>query len=195
MDRLDTPAASLIPMAAFPFDDADALVTAEKLIGARFVFEGAGGIIVETEAYLRDDPASHSFRGPTRANAAMFGPPGHAYVYRSYGLHWCFNVVCAGHGAVLLRALAPETGLEAMAARRGGTSRLCSGPGRLTQALGIEGRHDGLDLRLPPFRFFDRGERPEIVIGPRIGITRAADMPLRFGLAGSPFLSRPFPRP
>ena len=156
--------------------------------------EGVGGTIVETEAYLADDPASHSFRGPTASNAAMFGPAWHAYVYRSYGLHWCFNVVAAGAGAVLIRALEPRYGLDVMQARRRTPLHLCGGPGRLAQALGLSSAHNGLSLDLPPFALIDRSCEPAIACGPRIGITKAAHYPWRFGLAGSRFLSRPFPR-
>ncbi|UIJ72386.1 DNA-3-methyladenine glycosylase [Aurantimonas sp. HBX-1] len=175
----------------------DAVSVARDLIGATLLLDGVGGSIVETEAYDHEDPASHSFRGPTARNAAMFGPPGRAYVYRSYGIHWCFNIVC-GEGrtgsAVLIRALEPLAGLEAMRGRRGteAVRLLCSGPGRLTQALAITGAHDGLPLDAAPFRL-ETGPAPSAIIaGPRIGITRAADVPWRFGLAGSRFLSRPF---
>jgi len=179
---------------AWPPDALDAVALARRLIGARLFVDGVGGMIVETEAYTRDDPASHSFRGKGRANAAMFGPPWHAYVYRSYGLHWCFNIVAAGHGAVLIRALAPERGLAQMAARRGSPLRLCSGPGRLAQALGLTIAHDGLPLGDPPFSVEERSEPPVILSGPRIGISKAVDLPWRFGLAGSPHLSRPLAR-
>lgn len=172
--------------------EGDGLVLAPRLIGVKLMLGGIGGTIVETEAYLREDPASHSFRGLTRTNASMFGRPGHAYVYRSYGLHWCFNIVAEEQGAVLVRALAPESGIEVMAARRGTAAGLCSGPGRLTQALGITGAHDGLPLDRPPFEIVDRGGEPEIVRGPRIGITKAMAEPWRFGMKGSPYLSRPF---
>jgi DNA-3-methyladenine glycosylase len=173
--------------------DGDALALAPRLIGMTLLVDGVGGLIVETEAYLRDDPASHSFPGPTPRNAAMFGPPFHAYVYRSYGLHWCFNIVAQDHGAVLVRALAPLAGLERMAARRGGPARLRTGPGRLTQALAITGALDGAPLDRPPFDWRAREGTPDIVSGPRIGITKAMDAPWRFGLRGSPFLSRRFP--
>jgi DNA-3-methyladenine glycosylase len=165
---------------------------AGRLIGATLLVDGVGGTIVETEAYTRDDPASHSFRGQTKANAAMFGPAWQAYVYRSYGLHWCFNIVATGQGAVLIRAIAPEYGVEQMIARRGSSSRLCSGPGRLAQALGITSVHNGLSLSQPPFEVNERSHPPEVVCGRRIGISKAIDQPWRFGLAGSPYLSQPF---
>ena len=170
---------------------------APELIGVTLLVDGVGGPIVEVEAYDQDDPASHAFRGRTARNAVMFGPPGHAYVYRSYGIHWCLNLVCAEQGraeAVLVRALAPQRGLEVMRARRGGLAdrALCSGPGKLCQALAVTGAHDGLALDAPPFALLERAGTPEIATGPRIGISRAAERPWRFGLAGSPFLSRPF---
>jgi DNA-3-methyladenine glycosylase len=167
-------------------------------VGCTLVGADASGVIVEVERYQQDDPASHSFRGPTTRAAVMFGPPGRAYVYRSYGVHWCLNLVCEPEGrgaAVLLRALAPLSGLESMRARRGGVGDrlLCSGPGRLTQALGVDGRHDGTPLDGRPLAVLARTGSVEVVSGPRIGITRALDQPWRFGLAGSPHLSRPFP--
>ena len=171
---------------------------ARDLIGVTFLFSGVGGTIVETEAYDRLDPASHSYRGRTAANATMFGPAGHAYVYRSYGIHWCLNVVCGAPetgGAVLIRAIEPRFGLDAMRARRGADDprRLCAGPGRLCQALGVTGAHDGLAVDAPPFRFETRDAPCDIAVGPRIGISRGIDTPWRFGLADSPYLSRSFP--
>ena len=169
---------------------------APDLIGATLLVDGVGGAIVEVEAYDEGDPASHGFRGRTARNAAMFGPPGHAYVYRSYGIHWCLNLVCDREGraeAVLLRALEPEHGIEAMRARRGvePLRALCSGPGKLCQALAVSRDHDGLPLDRPPFDLRARESTPPIVTGPRIGITRATELSWRYGLEGSPFLSRP----
>jgi DNA-3-methyladenine glycosylase len=177
-----------------------AAAVAPDLIGAILRIDGVGGLIVETEAYDQADPASHSFTGPTPRNASMFGPPGCAYVYRSYGLHWCLNVVCnaEGHGgAVLIRALEPLYGLERMVERRGTDAprRLCSGPGRLCQALAVTKGLDGAPLDRPPFALHPRAAAPEIAIGPRIGISKAVEVPWRFGLAGSSFLSRPFAQP
>ena len=168
---------------------------AEELIGATFLFDGVGGTIVELEAYHHEDPAAHGYRGRTARNASMFGPPGHAYVYRSYGVHWCVNFVCEPEGvadAVLIRALEPTQGLEEMKRRRGLDDErlLCAGPGRLCQALGITREHDGLALDRPPFELFERDRRVEVVAGPRIGITRAAELPWRYVEAGSRFVSR-----
>jgi DNA-3-methyladenine glycosylase len=171
---------------------------APELIGAELFVDGVGGRIVEVEAYDHEDPAGHGFRNRrTERNAAMFLPGGHAYVYRSYGIHWCLNLVCEPEGtaaAVLIRALEPTAGLDAMQARRGmeDVRLLCSGPGRLCQALGVTRAHDGLPLDRPPFELRPRREAPELLVGPRIGITKAADWPWRYGLAGSRFLSRPF---
>jgi DNA-3-methyladenine glycosylase len=169
---------------------------APDLIGTTLLVDGVGGRIVEVEAYDQEDPASHAFRGETPRNMAMFGPPGHAYVYRSYGIHWCLNLVCDEPGraeAVLVRALEPTHGLDAMRARRGMEAErmLCSGPGKLCQALGVTREHDGLPLDEPPFELLARDGRPEIATGPRIGITQAAELSWRYALAGSPYLSRP----
>jgi DNA-3-methyladenine glycosylase len=169
---------------------------APELIGATLLMDGVGGTIVEVEAYDQDDPASHGFRGRTARTASMFGPPGHAYVYRSYGVHWCLNLVCADEGraeAALVRALEPVRGLEAMRERRGleAVRALCSGPGKLCQALGITRAYDGLPLDAPPFELLARESEPALAVGTRIGITRAVEQPWRYGLAGSPFLSRP----
>lgn len=178
----------------------DAVVVAPRLVGALLFVAGVGGRIVECEAYDLDDPASHCFGGPRPRNLAMFGPPGHAYVYRSYGIHWCLNFVCreAGHGAgVLIRALEPLQGLEHMQQRRGGVQArsLCSGPGRLGQALAIGPHLNGHTLLAAPFELWAaRGDEP-VAAGPRIGISKAADRPWRFGLAGSAFVSRPLPAP
>jgi DNA-3-methyladenine glycosylase len=171
---------------------------ARKLIGATLLVDGVGGVIVETEAYDSDDPASHSFGGETPRNASMFGPPGRAYVYRSYGIHWCLNVVCGERAgsAVLIRALAPAVGLDVMRERRrlADVRLLCAGPGRLCEALAITRTHDGLPLDRAPFALAPAAITPDVVVGPRIGIARGVETPWRFGLAGSPFLSRPFRR-
>ena len=170
---------------------------APDLIGCTLLVDGVGGVIVEVEAYDHEDPASHGFRGRTERNRSMFGAPGHAYVYRSYGIHWCLNLVCEEDGvaaAVLLRALHPTHDLERMRARRGADDLrlLCSGPGKLCQALGVNGGHDGLPLDRPPFELLAARTSADVVSGPRVGITQAADLPWRYGLAGSPFLSRSF---
>ena len=170
---------------------------APELVGCTLLVDGAGGRIVEVEAYDAGDPASHGFRGETSRNRAMFGPPGRAYVYRSYGVHWCLNLVCGREGvpeAVLVRALEPTARLELMRARRGMDDErlLCSGPGRLCQALGITSAHDGRRLDAPPFVLLEREGPVAVARGPRVGITRAADLPWRYGLAGSSFVSRRF---
>jgi DNA-3-methyladenine glycosylase len=177
---------------------------APHLLGTILVCGDRRGTIVEVEAYEGpDDAASHAFRGPTPRNQAMFGPPGLLYVYRSYGIHWCANVVCGPSGrgsAVLIRAVEPTTGVEAMWADRPRARKLtdlASGPGKLCAALGIDGSHDGVDLLDPasPVRLAAGPRVPEhrIVAGPRVGITRAADRPWRFAIADHPHVSRPPP--
>jgi DNA-3-methyladenine glycosylase len=168
---------------------------APELIGATLLVDGVGGRIVEVEAYDQEDPASHAYRGRTPRNASMFGPAGHAYVYRSYGIHWCLNLVCEGEGvpsAVLVRALEPTHGLDEMRKRRGldDPRLLASGPGRLCQALGITREHDGLPLDQPPFELHERPAPVEVLAGARVGITRATELPWRYVEAGSRFLSR-----
>ena len=175
----------------------DSHEVAQALIGATLLLDGIGGVIVETEAYDREDPASHSHGGPTPRNQAMFGPPGRAYVYRSYGIHWCLNFVCReeGHGAgVLIRALVPTHGLDVMRERRGlhDERLLCAGPGRLGQALAITHALNGHRLDRAPFRVLAAEGTPPVVSGPRIGISKAVDVPWRFGLAGSKFVSQRF---
>jgi len=172
---------------------------APDLIGATLLVDGIGGPIVEVEAYDQDDPAAHGYRGRTERNASMFGPPGHAYVYRSYGLHWCLNFVCEGVGipsAVLIRAIEPRFGIEIMQARRqvAEIRLLCSGPGRLCQALGLTRAHDGRALDLPPFEIRACSTSVRVANGLRVGITKAADKPWRYGLVESHFLSRPLSR-
>jgi DNA-3-methyladenine glycosylase len=170
---------------------------APDLIGATLLVNGVGGVIVEVEAYHHTEPAAHSFRGPTPRNSVMFGPPGFAYVYRSYGIHWCVNFVCEKEGsasAVLIRALQPTHGIPAMRRRRGlhDERSLCSGPGKLCEALGITAAHNGLPLDAPPIALQARIGSVEVVSGVRIGITKAVDLPWRYGLKGSRFLSKPF---
>jgi DNA-3-methyladenine glycosylase len=171
---------------------------APALIGTTLLINGVGGIIVEVEAYHHTDPAAHSYRGPTPRNQIMFGPPGFVYVYRSYGIHWCINFVCEKAGsasAVLIRALEPTYGIAAMRRRRRLTDErsLCSGPGKLTEALGITDKHNGLALDAAPIALYARTTTPEIAAGVRIGITKAIDLPWRYGLKGSKFVSKPFP--
>jgi DNA-3-methyladenine glycosylase len=170
---------------------------APDLIGATLLFNGVGGIIVELEAYHHTDPAAHSFRGPTPRNRVMFGPPGFSYVYRSYGIHWCVNFVCEQEGsasAVLIRALEPTHGLPAMRRRRGleDARSLCSGPGKLCEALGITVAHSALALDEPPYALYARTHKADVVTGLRIGITKAVELPWRYGLKGSRFVSKPF---
>jgi DNA-3-methyladenine glycosylase len=170
---------------------------APELIGATLLVDDIGGMIVEVEAYHHTDPAAHSYVGRTERNAVMFGPPGYAYVYRSYGIHWCLNFVCEEEGsasAVLIRALEPAQGMAAMRRRRGLREKraLCSGPGKLCEALGVTHKHNGLPLDRTPFELRARGEIPDVVSGVRIGITKAADKPWRYGLKGSKFMSKPF---
>jgi len=171
-------------------------IAARRLLGARLLVDGVGGRIVETEAYTPDDPASHAFRGPTPRNAVMFGPVGRVYVYRIYGLHWCLNIVCDTSmpgSAVLIRALEPTDGIDEMRERRGlaDVRKLCSGPGRLCQALGVTGDLNGTPVDHPPFQL-EPAPPVKVLTGTRIGLTRAAETPWRFGLAGSRFLSSPF---
>lgn len=172
---------------------------APELIGATLLVDGVGGVIVEVEAYHHTEPAAHSFNGPTPRNQIMFGPPGFAYVYRSYGIHWCVNFVCEGEGsasAVLIRALQPTFGIGEMQLRRrlNDERMLCSGPGKLCEALGISIAHNGLALDKPPIEIHARTEVPDVVAGIRIGITKAVELPWRYGLRGSKYLSKPFPR-
>ena len=177
------------------------LEVAPDLIGAMLLVDGVGGRIVEVEAYHHTEPAAHSFGGPTARNAVMFGPPGYAYVYRSYGIHWCVNFVCEPAGsaaAVLIRALEPVTGIAAMRRRRGmargalDERTLCSGPGKLCEALAVTDRHNGLPLDRAPFELRARDGKVDVVRGVRIGITKAVEKPWRYGLMGSKFLSKPF---
>lgn len=173
---------------------------ARRLIGATLLIDGVGGRIVETEAYDQTDEASHAFGGMTPRCAALFGPAGQAYVYRSYGLHWCLNFVCLeeGHGAgVLIRALEPTEGIDQMIERRGLTDLrlLCSGPGRLCQALGVTSALNGKPLDAKPFKVALGEATAPVVVGPRIGITKAAALPWRFGLAGSTYVSKRFALP
>jgi DNA-3-methyladenine glycosylase len=174
---------------------------ARELIGCRLFFAGVGGVIVETEAYEREDPASHSFVGLTERTKVMFGPPGRAYVYLSYGIHSLLNFVCEPEGdaaAVLIRALEPTTGFAEMHERRPAARSdldLCSGPGKLTEALGITLRENADRLDRDPFLLLGpEGDPPAVVTGPRVGITKAVERPWRFSAAGSPYVSRPRPQ-
>ena len=193
-----TPAAAPFgPLLDKNFFDRSVHHVAPDLIGVTLLFNGVGGVIVETEAYHHTDPASHSYRNQTPRNGVMFGPPGYAYVYRSYGIHWCVNFVCEERGsasAVLVRALAPVKGVPAMRRRRRlhDERMLCSGPGKLCEALGITGDHNGFALDHSPFALHARPAVPEIAIGVRIGITKGVELPWRFGLKGSRFVSRRF---
>jgi len=179
---------------ALEFFDRPVLEVARDLIGVGFFVDGVGGVIVEAEAYDPTEPASHSYRGPTTRNKSMFAGPGIAYVYRSYGVHWCFNVVCRSGCAVLIRAIEPTQGIDEMRSRRGvePTASLCSGPGKLTQALAIDLSLDGRDLRLPPFSWAMPVSKPAFAVSTRIGISKAVDLPWRFGLGGSAHISRRF---
>jgi DNA-3-methyladenine glycosylase len=173
---------------------------APELVGATLLVDGVGGRIVEAEAYAVGDPASHGFKGRSPTRESMFGPPGRAYVYRSYGVHWCLNLVCGEDGspeAVLIRALEPVRGADVMATRRGleNPRLLCAGPGRLCQALGVTRVHDGLPLDRPPFELHGRDGDVTVLAGPRIGLTVAVEQPWRYVLAGSRFLSRRAPQP
>jgi DNA-3-methyladenine glycosylase len=187
---------SALPHAFF---ERPVLVVARELIGCVLVHGRTAGLIVETEAYHDSEPACHAYRGLTERTSTLFGPPGFAYVYRSYGIHALFNVVCEPEGvgaAVLVRALQPLRGLELMRARRGLADEraLCSGPGKLTQALAIELSANRSDLSCGPLRLLERApgaSSPQIATGPRVGITKAAELPWRFVLAGSPYISRP----
>jgi DNA-3-methyladenine glycosylase len=179
------------------FFDRSVHEVAPELIGATLLFDGVGGTIVEVEAYHHTDPASHSYVRQTPRNGVMFGPAGHAYVYRSYGIHWCVNFVCEAPGsasAVLVRAIEPQHGVVAMQLRRGlrDVRALCSGPGKLCAALGITGAHDGAALDQKPFALHACQTTPDIVVGVRIGITKGVELPWRYGLKGSRFFSKPF---
>ncbi len=179
------------------FFDRSVHKVAPELIGATLLVDGVGGVIVEVEAYHHTDPAAHSYNGRTERNAVMFGPAGYAYVYRSYGIHWCLNFVCEEDGsasAVLLRSIAPTEGLATMRRRRGlkDERALCSGPGKLCEALAITHKHNGLSLDRAPFELRARSDTPDVVTGVRIGITKAAEKPWRYGLKDSGFLSKPF---
>jgi DNA-3-methyladenine glycosylase len=179
------------------FFDRSVLEVAPDLIGVTLLVDGVGGRIVEVEAYHHTEPAAHSYRGLTPRNAVMFGPAGFLYVYRSYGIHWCMNFTCEAEGsaaAVLIRAIEPIEGLAVMRRRRGVSDPrlLCSGPGRVCQALRVTAAHNGLALDAPPFALLAATAPVEVVSGVRIGITKAVEKPWRYGEKGSRFLSKPF---
>ncbi len=175
------------------FFERDAITVARDLLACRFLVDGIGGHIVETEAYFLDDEASHAFRGPTKRNAAMFGRPGNVYIYRIYGMHWCVNFVCTPGSAVLIRAIEPEMGIAEMIERRGtnALTQLCSGPGKLCQALDISIALNDRLLDQRPYSLTPTAPAP-IISGKRIGITKNAEAPWRFGILGSRYLSKPF---
>ena len=175
------------------FFERPVLEVAPELIGATLLVDGVGGEIVEVEAYDESDPASHSFRGPTPRNAAMFGPAGHAYVYKIYGIHFCLNFVCLSGSAILIRALRPTAGFDAMHERRGGVvdKQLCSGPGKLAEALGLDLTQNGMALDEAPFQLQAATAPREVATGLRIGITKGVETPWRFVEQGSPYLSKP----
>jgi len=184
------------------FYDRDVVQVAQDLVGCVLEHEGGKGIVVETEAYHHSEPACHAYVGLTARTSTLFGPPGTAYVYRSYGIHALLNAVCEGYdvgAAVLIRALEPVAGLEAMRARRGleRVEDLCSGPGKLTQALGIGLERNATSLEDGPVRLLGREAggwpAPALVAGPRIGISKAVELPWRFCAAGSRSVSRPWP--
>src|SRR5260221_10803289 len=179
------------------FFDRSVHKVAPEMIGATLLIDGVGGTIVEAEAYPHAAPAAHSCIGRTERIAVMFGPAGYAYVYRSYGIHWCLNFVCEEEGsasAVLIRAIEPAQGLATMRRRRGlhEERALCSGPGKLCEALGVTHKHNGLPLDRAPFELRARNATPDVIVGVRIGITKAIEKPWRYGLKGSPFLIKPF---
>jgi DNA-3-methyladenine glycosylase len=179
------------------FFDRSVHKVAPELIGATLLVDGAGGTIVEVEAYHHTEPAAHSYNGPTPRNFIMFGPPGFAYVYRSYGIHWCLNFVCEEKGsasAVLIRALEPTHGVALMRRRRGlqDARALCSGPGKLCEALGVSIEQNTLPLDTAPFALHAATLKQDVVTDVRIGITKAADLPWRYGLKDSRFVSKRF---
>jgi DNA-3-methyladenine glycosylase len=193
---IEAAAQGAAPAALLAFFDRHAAAVAPELLGATLLHDGVGGIIVEVEAYDPQDPASHSFSGPTPRNRVMFGPPARLYVYRSYGIHWCLNFVCGNASALLIRAIEPTEGIDSMRRRRGveAAETLCSGPGKLCQALGVTGLDNGKVLGLPPFGLHLMPGQGPFHVGPRIGISKAVDTPWRFGVRGSRFLSRRFAR-